>query len=117
VNVELGHEWRMYAHLDSGTLTNLGSYPYVKGHGLPYPIVEVLVVLVAENDPSGTHWGWLAKGEDVPSMIWPYWGQYSMCFLYGVRAEEGAGHGRTLRLHVAISQESRDATGGATSAD
>jgi hypothetical protein len=98
----------MFAHHDEAWLLNLGSRAYVKAHGLRHPIVEVLVTLVADDDPSATHWGWLAREDEEPSMIWPHLGAYHMCFPYGPRAEEEHGRGRTVRLHVAPLEEGRD---------
>lgn len=54
--------WRMHAHDRHGTFYDLGARPWVELHGLPYPIVEVDVRLVADDDHAATHWGWLKNG-------------------------------------------------------
>jgi hypothetical protein len=92
--------WRMHAHDRNGTLYDLGPRPWVELHGLNYPIVEVNVRLVADDDPTATHWGWIETGASEPSVIWPNWPCYSVCFHYGPAAEEEAGKGRTVRLAV-----------------
>lgn len=94
--------WRMHAHDRDGTYYHLGSFAYVKAHGLAYPIVEVKVVEVEENDPAGTHWGWLNVGKEKPTMIWPSRGLFDMCFTYGPEAEVKAGKGRILRLAATV---------------
>jgi hypothetical protein len=96
-----GARWTMFAH-DYGDqqFYNLGSRPWVELHGLRYPIVEVTVREVEADDPAATHWGWMGTGKSEPTMIWPNWPCYSMCFHYGVQAEEQSGRGRTVRLRV-----------------
>lgn len=98
----MADRWSMFAHNQGWGLTNPGPRPYVELHGLPDPIVEVEVVLVADGDPAATHWGWLKSGGETPSMIWPSWACYSTCFPYGPEAEEKAGRGRTVRLAVNV---------------
>jgi len=91
----------MHAHrYDDGKLYNLGSYRFVKSHGLPEPIVEVDVVEVAEDDPAATHWGWIFKDETEPSMCHWHRGCLEICFPYGSKIEEQHGKGRAVRLAV-----------------
>lgn len=93
--------WRMHAHrYDNGDLHNLGDRRYVEFHGVAKPIVEVGVVEVADDDPTATHWGWMATGADAPVMIYPREVLFRVCFPYGVRAEVDAGKGRVVRLAV-----------------
>lgn len=92
--------WRMHASDHGGTFFNLGPRRYVELHGTSDPIVEVHVALVDADDPTATHWGWLAAAADKPSMIWPSWAQLDCCFTYGSAAEERAGKGRIVRLTV-----------------
>lgn len=100
--------WRLWAHqYEDGALFNVGPRPYVELHGLSYPVVPVEVVEVPAEAPDGTHWGWLWGGREnwcggAPCMIWPSWGLFSMCFPYGVRADEAAGNGRSVRLRVSV---------------
>lgn len=99
--------WRMFAHQQGDALTNVGPRFYVELHGLPYPIVEVEVRRVsdekADDQGAATHWGWLASGEAEPSMMWPWWGAFSMCFPYGPKAEVEAGNGEIVRLHISVA--------------
>jgi hypothetical protein len=103
--------WRMFAHDDDGRLTNLGPRRYVELHGLPYPIVEVELTEVTDDDPTATHWGWMRTDADTPSMIWPSKPQFEVCFPYGYRAEEKAGKGRAMRFAVRAIAD-REATDG-----
>lgn len=92
--------WRMCAHLRNGMLVDVGSHNYVVLQRLPFPIVDVEVSIVPDGDPSATHWGWMEKGKDSPSAVWPTRDLYRMCFHYTPEADEEAGHGRTVRLAV-----------------
>lgn len=92
--------WRMHAHDREGVFYDLGPRPWVELHGLDFPIVEVDVRLVADDDSAATHWAWLETGTDEPTMIWPNWPCFMTCFHYGPDAEQEAGRGRTVRLAV-----------------
>lgn len=99
--------WRMYAHSDSGLLTNVGPRRYVELHGLELPIVAVDVTEAGPGDPAG--WlGWLATGDDAPRMIQPKYA-FEMQFPYGSQAEEKAGRGRVVRLAVGRALEREEA--------
>lgn len=60
------------------------------------PVVPVTLV----EDPAGSHWGWIADGEDQPGIIQPTEHQFEAQFPYGWRAEQERGHGRMVRLRV-----------------
>lgn len=92
--------WRMFAHLRNGVPVDIGSRNYVVLQRAPYPIVEVEVAEVANDDARATRWGWLEKGRETPSMIWPTWDLFTMCFHSGPEVEVKAGHGRIVRLTV-----------------
>ena len=82
---------------DGQLFMHIGPEFYVKLHGLDEPIVEVLLT----EDSDGPYYGWLATGEDSPSMIWPSEGQFSMCFPYGPKVAEDKGDGKPLRFRIA----------------
>jgi len=93
--------WSMFAHrYDDGKYYDLGEKWWVEIHHLSYPIVEVEVVEVAKDDPSATHWAWIAAGESEPLFSHPYKGGLTMCFPYGTEIEEKHGKGRVVRLAV-----------------
>ena len=96
----MAEQWDMFAHRHDAGLWNVGSRAFVDAHGLRDPIVAVTVVEVPDDDPAGTHWGWIASGHDKPSMIWPNRACFDVCFPYGAEAEEKAGRGRAVRLAV-----------------
>jgi hypothetical protein len=70
--------------------------------GLPYRIVRVTVTETSDEDPAATHWSWVDASADEPAwaLTWPSRAQFEICFPYGVKAEEEAGKGRAIRLHV-----------------
>lgn len=91
----------MWAHrYDDGKLYDLGERWWVKIHGLSYPIVEVDVLEVADDDPSATHWAWMQTGETEPLFSHPYRGGLEICFTYGTKIEVEHGKGRIVRLAV-----------------
>jgi hypothetical protein len=98
-----GRCWLLWAHdCESGKdghgrYRHIGAKKYVEIHGLPYPIVAVAVREAADGD----YWGWLKTGEAVPTMIWPSWAQFTICFPYGPEVEVKRGNGEILRLCVA----------------
>jgi len=92
----LSRSWRMYAHQEDGYFENFGERWWVKIHGLDLPVVEVVLT----EDPEGTCYGWLATGEETPTMIWPSRAQFEVCFPCGWRAEEDAGRGRMVRMRA-----------------
>lgn len=51
-----------------------------------------------EDDPESNYWGFLDKNDDYVSLIFPSWVQFSICFPYGIEAEEKAGNGRRVNL-------------------
>jgi hypothetical protein len=93
--------WTMWA-LDNGrNLSPVGSQQYVSMHQLPGDIVPVAISQVPDDDPAGTHWGWInEEGRLQPALIWPTRAQFDMCFPYGpaVETEEGKGHVVHLRV-------------------
>jgi hypothetical protein len=105
--------WEMHAHrYEDGRFHTIGSEPYVRAHGLKYPIVPVLVEEVPEDDPTATHWGWMRfaylhyAADTEPGMIWHSRGLFEMCFTYGSKAEIDSGHGRIVWLRITeLNQE------------
>lgn len=93
--------WRMYAvRLDDGLLHYVehdrrGTAMY----GVT-PILPVEARLVKQIDPAATHWAWIGAGETKPSLVYPAWPLFSICFPYGVKAEVEAGKGRVVRLAI-----------------
>jgi hypothetical protein len=86
--------WTLWAH-DHGThFMNIGCRRYVEAHGLPEPIVEIILT----EDPAGTYYGWLRTGRETPEMIYPHEALFTVCFPYGYKAEEAANEGRMLRF-------------------
>ena len=57
-----------------------------------------------EDDPVSTYWGWQDTDSEDCSMIQPTWVQFSVCFAYGVKAEEEAGRGRRVNLTLVSSR-------------
>ena len=103
--------WLMWAHqYKGGGLFNIGGRWWVEIHGLPDPVVPVLVTEVADDAPDATHWGWVESestaavyGREVrtrPCMMWPHLTPFSMQFPYGPDAEVKAGKGRVVRLKI-----------------
>lgn len=95
--------WNLFAHLygrRSGPdcFMHIGSQRYVEIHGLSEPIVEIALT----EDPEGGYYGWLGTGNDTPSMIWPSWAQFSMCFAYGPQVEVDRGNGTIVRMKAEL---------------
>jgi hypothetical protein len=110
-------QWEMWAmrsqHPERGTYyqhvhespTWVGLWP-----GKKSDIVKVLVT----EDPEGEYWGWLDEGGsvfnratpyvrqpgDMPKMVQPTKGMFSMQFLYGPEAEQAAGKGEIVRMTI-----------------
>jgi hypothetical protein len=95
-----GPAWRMHCHDNGGRLQHFGARWWVEIHGLPDPIVKVELREVAQDDPAGTHWGWIDAAKTEPVMIWEHRGAFDMQFPYGPEAEEERGKGRIVRLAV-----------------
>lgn len=92
--------WAMWAGLEDGPdgayYANPAvdrRYPAMYGHG------DIRRVTVAENT-GGPYWGWIDAGETVPEMIQPHRSMFEVQFAYGPQAEEKAGKGRVVRLHI-----------------
>lgn len=103
--------WPMWAHdctpKDRHAYQNIGERWWVEIHGLPDPVVPVLVAEVERDSPEGTHWGWIdASGRDAgkPVMIWAHRGAFDMQFPYGPKIEEEHGKGRVVRLRITARQ-------------
>lgn len=64
-----------------------------------YPNTFVVPVTLTE-DQDGSHWGWITRGRDEPTMIQPTRHQFETQFPYGWRSEQERGHGRMVRLRV-----------------
>jgi hypothetical protein len=102
-------QWPMWAHNCNGEYQHIGERWWVEIHGLPDPVEPVLVTLVPDDSPDGTHWGWIdADGRDdgKPVMIWAFRGAFDMQFPYGPKAEVEAGKGRIVRLRITTRKES-----------
>ena len=103
--------WDVFAYREEGRrgcpYSVVGMRPFVELHGLGHPIVPVVVTEVTPDDPAGTHWGWITTGDDTPdwALVWPSRSQFDVCFPYGVKAEEEAGRGRTVRLRVTGTED------------
>jgi hypothetical protein len=99
--------WEMWAHdRGGGRYDNPGEQWWTELHGLPYPVVPVLVTEVAGDDPGATHWGWIDSREStsrlagVPVMIWASKAAFDAQFPYGALAEVEAGKGQIVRLRI-----------------
>jgi hypothetical protein len=88
--------WELYAHKYKNFFMHVGPLNYVKAHMLKDEIKKVIVSL----DDNGEYYGWLEKGENTPTMIWPSRAQFSMCFPYGYEAEEKRIKGKMVRLKI-----------------
>lgn len=97
--------WTLYAHKYKRNgdtfFMHIGSYNYVKAHGLNEPILEVQ----ATENPEGRYWGWLDAGKDTPSMVWPHEQLFRMCFAYGPEVEVEKGKGRIVRMDIEGASE------------
>jgi hypothetical protein len=93
--------WRMHAYQEDGYFENFGEREWVRLHGMDLPIVEVVLT----EDPQGHYYGWLATGEDEPTMIWPSRAQFECCFPYSWRDEVLRGHGEALRMRAELAEE------------
>jgi len=68
-------------------------------------IFKVEVREIKEGE-KGEYWGWIESGDTNPeetgeiTMIWPSKIQSDMCFSYGPKKSEEAGHGRQVNLVV-----------------
>jgi hypothetical protein len=78
-------------------------------HGLPSPVVPVLVTEVASDSPDGTHWGWINADRvpAVPCMIWAFRGAFDAQFPYGPEIEVECGKGRVVRLRIARREDDK----------
>lgn len=109
--------WQLWAHkYQTGQLWHIGERPWVALHGLPHPIVPVLVeeVLGDPYAPRVTHYGWqYAPGSryrhgDAPTMIQVRSGAtpdrammlLEMCFPYGLHIEIEREEGAVLALRI-----------------
>lgn len=91
-------EWKMWAQNRNGVFFHVGEKWWVDLHGKEEPIVPVIV----KGDKKGTYYGWVETGKRKPTMIWPSLAQFSMCFPYGYKAEEKAGHGYRVQLKILL---------------
>jgi hypothetical protein len=94
--LEPGRRWRMWAAVEADHLAHPGHRRYAQAMS---PGRDVIAVTVTVN-PNGRYWGWMRADKDAPAMIYPHEGLFSMCFPYGPKAEEAAGHGRIVRLNI-----------------
>lgn len=93
--------WRMCAvRLSDGLLHDVGDRRTIEFCGRSEGILDVDVALVADDEPSATHWGWIETGDTEPCMIYPVKGMFTMCFPYGPQIEVEHGKGRVVRLAV-----------------
>ena len=98
----MADSWRMFAvRLGDGLLHYVEhDRRSVAMCGLPEPILDVQARLVEDDDPEATHWAWIATGETQPTMVFPAWVLFSICFPYGPKTEQDHGKGRIVRLAV-----------------
>jgi hypothetical protein len=61
---------------------------------------EPTVAVEFTEDVEGGYWGWLEEGTQIPVMIYPSEGLFSMCFPYGYASEVARGRGETVRLRA-----------------
>jgi hypothetical protein len=86
----------MWALPEGDGFAHPGHRRYAEAYAQGTPAVTVEVV----EDPDGTYYGWIGKDADQPSMIYANPMAFRMCFPYGPKAEEEAGHGRAVRLSI-----------------
>ena len=75
---------------------HIGAKHYVELHGLPEPIVEIILT----EDSAGPYYGWLRTGSNEPEMIYPHESLFSVCFPYGYKIEVEKGEGQVLRFNA-----------------
>ena len=100
---EPARSWEMWA-LDGLGVGGVQEFDYPSPHerftrAYKQAHQEVVRVRVTEN-PDGRYYGWLATGNDVPTMIFAHGVLFRMCFPYNPQAEVEAGHGVVLRLDI-----------------
>jgi hypothetical protein len=95
--------WALFAHEENGRYCHVGSKRFVEFHGLKLPIVPVQVSILAEGQGEKlAYYGWQDADEydKPPSMIWPHWTLFSVCFPYGPEDEVKRGKGRIVQLSI-----------------
>lgn len=95
--------WNLFAHKNKDRLWHVGEKRWVELHGLSNPIVPVKVTVIGEGQgPKECYYGWqdVGKYDKPPSMIWPHWVTFTICFLYGPQAEVERGKGRIVQLKI-----------------
>ncbi len=94
--------WPMFAHHDDSRRADPGTFMHIFASRVqvgmcgPQSIVEIFVT----ENAGGPYWGWIATGEDRPSMIFSRKVQFDICFPYGVKVEVEHGKGRIVRLAI-----------------
>ncbi len=69
-------------------------------------IVQIKMSIAADQtvpkqpNKSADYWGWFDFEEERFVFIWPSYLQLSMCFTYGMKAEEDRGRGKAYRLEI-----------------
>jgi hypothetical protein len=124
-----GRTWKLWAHrYEGGALWNVGQKGWVELHGLPDPVVPVLVAEILGDlfAPEVTHYGWedaphkrsvfdgRKEGDDTPGMIQVRTGgepakalQFlQMCFPYGIKVAVDHGDGNVVALRITERSES-----------
>jgi hypothetical protein len=116
----IGRTWKLWAsRYKSGKLWHIGVRRWVELHGLPEPIVPVLVeeILGDRYAPEVTHYGWQYvegssyRHDDAPTMIQIRTGNdpadprrallfLNMCFPYGLDAAVKAGEGDVVAMRI-----------------
>jgi hypothetical protein len=126
----VGRTWKLWAHrYADGALWNVGDRDWVELHGLPDPIVPVLVeeFLGDRYADEVTHYGWEdapskrsvfdERKDDVPAMIQVRTGNdpqdpnralmfLQMCFPYGIGAAVERGDGQVIAMRITERSES-----------
>lgn len=96
-------KWNLYAHQERDQFLHVGTKNFVKAHGLDLPIVPVTVTITGEGKgPPVAYYGWqdIDEYDKPPSLIWPHWSQFHICFAYGPEAEVERGRGRIVQLQI-----------------
>jgi hypothetical protein len=89
--------WRMWALPSGDEFTEPGHKYFSQAHAQAgQKPVEVHVY----EQQDGPYYGWLAKEDEAPSMIYAREILFNICFPYGPKIEEERGQGKTLRLMI-----------------
>lgn len=89
-----------FAHAyPSGAFTHFVSHPWSLTLYDPNVLRQAFAVRLVVN-PDGAYWGWLAKGNSRPSMIWANELSFRACFPYKLEVHEASGEGKIVRFSL-----------------